>query len=120
MNLEFLDVQAEFRKSTGTRDQIVNIHWTIKKARKFQKMSTSASLSMLKPLTVWITTNWKILKEMEIQDHLTCLLRNLSAGQEATIRTLHGTTDWFKIEKGVQQGCILSLCLYNFYAEYIM
>ena len=71
MNLEFPDVQAEFRKSTGNRDQIANIHWTIKKARKFQKMSTPASLSMLKPLMVWITTNWKILKEMEIQDHLT-------------------------------------------------
>ena len=109
MNLEFPDVQAEFRKSTGNRDQIANIHWTIKKARKFQKMTTSASLSMLKPFMVWITTNWKILKEMEIQDHLTCLLRNLYADQEATVRTLHGTTDWFKTETGVQQGCTLSL-----------
>ena len=72
-------------------------------------MSTSPSLSKLKPLTVWITTNWKILKEMEIQDHLTCLLRNLYVGQEATVRTLNGTTDWFKIEKGVWQDCILSL-----------
>ena len=72
-------------------------------------MSTSTSLSMLKPLTVWITTNWKILEEMEIQDHLTCLLRNLYVGQEATVRTLNGTTDWFKIEKGVWQDCILSL-----------
>ena len=75
---------------------------------------------MPKPLTVWITINWKILKEMGIPDHLTCLLRNLFADQEATIRTGHGTTDWFQIGKGVRQGCILSPCLFNFYAEYIM
>ena len=75
---------------------------------------------MPKPLTVWITINWKIQKEMGIPDHLTCLLRNLYAGQEATVRTGHGTTDWFQIGKGVRQGCILSLCLFNFYAEYIM
>ena len=75
---------------------------------------------MPKPLTVWITTNWKILKEMGIADHLTCLLRNLYAGQEATVRTGHETTDWFQIGKGVCQGCILSPCLFNFYAEYIM
>ena len=75
---------------------------------------------MLKPLTVWITTNWKILKEMGISGHLSCLLRNLHAGQEATVRTGHGTTDWFKIRKGVCQGCILSPCLFNLYAEYIM
>ena len=75
---------------------------------------------MPKPLTVWITTNWKILKEMRIPDHLTCLLRNLYAGQEATVRTRHGTTDWLQIGKGVRQGCILSPCLFNFYAEYIM
>ena len=75
---------------------------------------------MPKPLTVWITRNWKILKEMEIPDHLSCLLRNLYAGQEATVRTGHGTTDWFQIGKGVRQGCILSPCLFNFYAEYIM
>ena len=73
-----------------------------------------------KPLTVWITINWKILKEMGISDHLTCLLRNLFVGQEATVRTGHGTTDYFKIGKGVHQGCILSLCLFNFHAEYIM
>ena len=73
-----------------------------------------------KPLTVWITTNWKIIKEMEIPDHLTCLLRNLYAGQEATVRTRHGTTDQFQIGKGVHQGCILSPCLFNFYAEYIL
>ena len=75
---------------------------------------------MLKPLTVWITTNWKILKEMGIPDHIICLLRNLYAGQETTVRTRHGTTDWFQIGKGVHQGCILSPCLFNFYAEYIM
>ena len=75
---------------------------------------------MPKPLTVWITTNWKILKEMGIPDHLTCLLRSRYAGQEATVRTGHGTTDWFQIRKGVCQGCILSPCLFNLYAEYIM
>ena len=75
---------------------------------------------MPKPLTVWITINWKILQEMGIPDHLTCLLRNVHAGQEATVRTAHGTTDWFQIGKGVRQGCILSPCLFNLYAEYIM
>ena len=75
---------------------------------------------MLKPLAVWITTNWKILEEMGIPDHLTCLLRNLHVGQEVTFQTRHGTTDWLKIGKGVQQGCILSPCLFNFYAQYIM
>ena len=75
---------------------------------------------MPKPLTVWITTNWKILQEIEIPDHLTCFLRNLYAGQEARIRTGHGTTDWFQIGKGVRQSCIFSPCLFNFYAEYIM
>ena len=83
-------------------------------------MSVSALLTMPKPLTVWITINWKILKDMGIQDHLTCLWRNLYAGQEATVRTGHGTMDWFQIGKGVCQGCILSSCLFNFYAEYIM
>ena len=81
---------------------------------------TSALFTMPKPLTVWITTNWKILQEIGIPDHLTCLLRNLYAGQEATVRTENGTTDWFQIEKGVCQGCILSPCLFNLYAEYIM
>ena len=75
---------------------------------------------MPKPLTVWITINWKILKEMGIPDHVTCLLRNLHAGQEPRVRTGHGATDWFQIGKGVRQGCILSLCLFNLYAEYIM
>ena len=87
---------------------------------KKQETSISALLTMPKPLTVWITINWKILKEMGIPDHLTCLLRNLYAGQEATVRTGHGTTHWFQIGKGVHQGCILSPCLFNFYAEYIM
>ena len=75
---------------------------------------------MPKPFTVWITTNWKILKGMVISDHFTCLLRNLYAGQEATVRTGHGTIDWFQIGKGVCQGCVLSPCLFNLYAEYIM
>ena len=91
-----------------------------KKQESSRKTSISALLTMPKPLTVWITINWKILKEMGISDHLTCLLRNLYAGQEATVRTGHGTTDWFQIGKGVCQGCILSSCLFNFYAEYIM
>ena len=86
-----------------------------------RKTSISALLTMPKPLTVWITINlWKVLKEMGIPDHLTCLLRNLYAGQEATVRTGHGTTDWFWIRKGVCQGCTLSPCLFNLYAEYIM
>ena len=91
-----------------------------KKKESSRKISTSALLTMPKPLTVWITINWKILKEMGIPDHLTCLLRNLYAGQEATVRTGHGTTHWFQIRKGVRQGCILSPCLFNLYAEYIM
>ena len=91
-----------------------------KKQENSGKTSTSASFTMLKLLTVWITTNWKILKEMGIPDHLTCLLRNLDAGQEATVRTRHGTMDWSKIGKGVHQGCILSPCLFNLYAEYII
>ena len=85
-----------------------------------RKTSTSALLSMPKPLTVRITTNWKILQEVGIPDHLTCLLRNLNAGQEATVSTGHGTTDWFQIGKGVRQSCILSSCLFNLYAEYTM
>ena len=93
---------------------------SLKKQESSRKTSISALLTMPKPLTVWITTNCKILKEMEIPDHLTCLLRNLYAGQEATVRTGHGTTDWFQIGKGVRQGCILPPCLFNFYAEYIM
>ena len=91
-----------------------------KKRESSRNASISALLTMPKPLTVWITLNWKILKEMRISDHLTYLLRNLYAGQEATVRTGYGTTDWFQIGKGVHQGCILSLCLFNLYAEYIM
>ena len=91
-----------------------------KKQQSSRKTSISALLTMPKPSTVWITINWKILKEMGIPDHLTCLLKNLYIGQEATVRTGHGTTDWFPIGKGVHQGCILSPCLFNLYAEYIM
>ena len=90
-----------------------------KKQESSRKISISALLTMPKPLTVWITTNWKILKEMGIPDHLTCLLRNLYAGQVVTVRTGHGTTDWFQIGKGVRHGCILLPCLLNLYAEYI-
>ena len=91
-----------------------------KKQESYRKISTSALLTTPKSLTMWITENWKILKEMGIPDHLTCLLRNLYANQKATVRTGHGTTDWFQIGKGVHQGCILSPCLFNIYAEYIM
>src|SRR5574337_420576 len=93
---------------------------SLKKQESSRKTSISALLTMPKPLTVWITMNWKILKEMGILDNLTCLLRNLYAGQEVTVRTGHGTTDWFQIGKGVCQGCVLSPCLFKFYAEYIM
>ena len=120
MNCELPDVQAGFRKGRGARDQIANTHWIIEKQESSRKTSISASLTMPKPLTVWITTNWKVLKEMGIPDHLTWLLRNLHAGQESTVRTGHGTTDWFQIGKGVRQGCILSPCLFNLYAGYIM
>src|SRR5574337_1254367 len=117
MNCELPDVEAGFRKGRGTRDQIAG-SW--KKQEGSRKTSISALLTMPKPLTVWITINWKILQEMGIADHLTCVLRNLYAGQEATVRTGHGTTDWFQIGKGVCQGCMLSPCLFNFYAEYII
>ena len=120
MNHEFPYIQAGFRKGRGTRDQIANICWIIEKQESSRKTSISALLTMPKPLTVWITINWKILKEMGIPNHLTCLLRNLYAGQEATVRTGHGTTDWFQIGKGLRQGCILSPCLFSLYAEYIM
>ena len=121
MNREPLDVQAGFRKGRGTRYQIANIHWIMEKAREFQKNIYFCFIDMPKPLTVWITINCgKILKEMGIPDHLTYLLRNLYAGQEATVRTGHGTPHWFQIGKGVCQGCILSPCLFNLYAEYIL
>ena len=119
MNRELPDVQAGFRKGQGTRDQIANICWIIEKENS-RKTSISDLLTMPKSLTVWTATNWKILKEMGIPDHLTCLLRNLYAGQEVTVRTGHGTTDWLQIGKGVHQGCILSPYLFNFYAEHIM
>ena len=93
---------------------------SLKKQESSRRTSTSALLTMPKPLTVWITINWKILKDMGLPGPLTCLLRNLHAGQEATVRTGHGPTDWFQIGKGVCQGCILSPCLFNLYAEYIM
>ena len=102
-NQELPDVQGGFRKGRRTRDQIANIHWIIEK----QETSISALLTITKPLTTWITINWKILKGMGIPDHLTCLLRNLYAGQEATVRTGRETTDWFQIGKGVHQRCIL-------------
>ena len=121
MNRELPDVQAGFRKGRGTRDQIANICWIIKKAREFQKNIYFFFIDYPKPLTVWINNKrWKILQEMGIPDHLTHLLRNLYAGQEATVRTRHGTIDWFQIGKGVRQCCILSPCLFNLYAEYIM
>ena len=112
MNRELPDVQAEFRKGRGTRDQIAKICWIIEKAREFQKNIYFALLTRPKPLTVWITTSWKSLQEIGIPAHLTCLLRNLYAGQEAAVRIGHGTTDQFQIRKGVQQSCILSPCLY--------
>ena len=121
MNRELPDVQVGFRKGRGTRDQIGNICWIIKKAREFQKNIYICFIDYAKAFDC-VNHNklWKILKEMGIADHLTCLLRNLYAGQEATVKTGHGTTDWFQIGKGVHKSCILSLCLFNLYAEYIM
>ena len=121
MNHDLLDVQVGFRKCRGTRDQIANIRWITEKAREFQKNIYFCFIEYAKAFDC-VDQNklWKILKEMRILDHLTCLLRNLYAGQEATIRTRHGTTDWFQIGKGMHQTYILSPCLFNFYAEYIM
>ena len=114
MSCELPDVQVDFTKSRVSRDQIANICCIIKKAREFEKNSNSTLLTTPKPLTVWITTDsGKFFKEMGIPDHVTCLLRNLYAGQETTVRTRHGTTDWLQIEKGIRQGCILLLCLFN-------
>ena len=121
LNCELTDVQADFRKGRGTRGQIANIYQIIKKAREFQKNIYFCFIDNVKGFDcVDHNKLWKILQEMEIPYYLTCLLRNLYAGQEATVRTGHGTTDWFQIEKGVCQDCILSLCLFNLYAEYII
>ena len=121
MNCELPDVQAGFRKGRGTRDQIANIRWIIEKVREFQKNIYFCFIDYIKAFDcVDHNKLWNILHEMAIRDHLTCLLRNLYAGQEATGRTGHGTTDWFQIWKRVCQGCILSPCLFNLYAEYIM
>ena len=121
VNWEIPDVQAGFRKSRGTRDQVANIRWIMEKAREFQKNIYFSFIDYAKAFDcVDHNKLWKILKEMGIPDHLTCLLRNLYAGQEATVRTRHGTTNWFQIGKGLCQGCILSPCLFNLYAEYIM
>ena len=121
MNRELPNVQAGFRKGRGTKDQIANIRWITEKAREFQNNISFCSIDYAKVFDcVDHNKLWKILKEMGIPDHLTCLLRNLYAGQEATVRTGHGTTDWFQTGKGVHQGCILSPCLFNLCAEYIM
>ena len=121
MNHELPGVQAGFRKGRETRDQIANIRSIIEKLREFQKNICFCFIDYAKAFDcVDHNQLWKILKEMGIPDHLICLLRNLYAGQEATVRTGHGTTDWFQIGKEVRQGCILSPCLFNFYAEYIM
>ena len=121
MNQELSDVQARFRKGKGTRDQIANICWIIEKARQLQKNIYFRFTDDTKAFD-WVDRNkrWKILKEMGIPDHLTCLLRNLYASQEATVRTGHGKMDCFKIRKGLCQDCILAPCLFNLHAEYIM
>ena len=121
VNCELPDVQAGFRKGRGTRDQIANIRWIIEKAREFEKNIYFCFIVYAKAFDcVDHNKLWKVLKEMGIPDHLTCLLRNLYVGQETTVRTGHGTTDCFQIGKGVHQGCILSPCLFNLCAEYIM
>ena len=121
VNRELPDVQAGFRRGRGTRVQVANIRWIMDKAREFQKNISFYFIVYAKAFD-FVNHNklWKILKEMGIPDHLTCLLRNLYAGQETTVRTGHETTGWLQIGKRVHQGCILSPCLFNFYAEYIM
>ena len=118
MNGELPDVQTVFRKGRGTRDKITNILWIIEKAREYQE-NIYCFINYAKAF-VWITRNWKILQEIGIPDHLTCLLRNLYPGLEATVRTGHGTTNWFQIGKGIHKGRILSPCLFNLYVEYSM
>ena len=121
VNNEIPDVQTGSRKDRGTRDQIASICWIIKTAREFQKNIYFCFIDYAKAFDcVDHNKLWKILKEIGLPEHLTCLLRNLHAGQEAMVRTGHGTTDWFQIGKGVRQGSILSLCLFNLHAEYIM
>ena len=113
MNCKLPDVQAGLRKGRGTSDQTANTHWIIENAREFQKNTYFCLMNKPNLLTVYITTNWKILKEMGIPDPLTCLLRNLYGGQEAAVRTRHGTMNWFQIGKGVHQVCILPPCFLN-------
>ena len=121
MNRELPDVQAGFRKGRGTRDQIANTCWIMGKGREFQKNIYFCFIDYAKAFdSVGHKNLWKIQKEMGIPHQLTCLLRNLYVVQEATVRTGHKTTDWFQIRKGVRQGCILSPCLFSFYAEYVM
>ena len=121
VNHELPNIQAGFRKGSRTRDQIAKIRWIIKKAREFQKNIYFCFIDYVKTFDcVDHNKLWKILKEMGISDHLTCVLRNLYAGQETIVRAGHGTTDWFQIGKGVHQGCILSPCCFNLYTEYIM
>ena len=121
MNHKFPEVQTGYRKGRGTRDQTANVHWIIEKAREFQKNIYFYFSDYAKAFDcVDHNKLWKILQEMGISDHMICLMRHLYAGQEATVRTGHGTIDWFQIRKGVHQGHILSPCLFNLYAEYIM
>ena len=120
MNRELPDVQAKFRKGRGTRDQIANIHWIIEKAKEFQKNIYFCLIDYAKAFDGVDHNKLENFKEMGVPDHLTCLLSNLYAGQEATVRTRHGTIGWFQIGKRVHQDCVLSPCLFNLYAEYIM
>ena len=121
VNHELPDIQASFRRGRGIRDQIANIRWITEKARGFQENIYLCFIDYAKAFDcVDHNKLWKILKDMGIPDHLSCLLRNRYAGEEATVRTGHGTTDWFQIGKGVRQGCILSACLFNLHADYIM
>ena len=118
--MNFQIFQLDLEKAEEPEIKLPTSGGSSKKQESSRKTSTSALWTKPKPFTVWITTNWKILQEMGIPDHLICLLRNMYAGQEATVRTGHGTTDWFQIRKGVRQGCTLSPCLFNLYAEYVM